>query len=139
MWKFTYGLAIVKEGEQEPFKVKDDEEDDNNEGKIEGGTKMNIDDQATTEKEQQQELSVQDTQLPNVSPKKITSVSTKTIIVEDVFDLTAQNINPLIEEDLKKILDQSTLQAELCDNSVLVSVDEIQKSVTKTIRKEVKT
>ena len=45
--------------------------------------------------------------------------------MKDVFDLTALNINPLIEEDLKKILDQSTLQKKLCDKPVLVSVDEI--------------
>lgn len=55
MWKITYGLATVKEGEQEPIEVKDDEEDDNNEGTIEGGTEMNIDDQATAEEEQEQE------------------------------------------------------------------------------------
>ena len=38
MWKVTYGLSIVKEGEQEPIKVKDDEEDDKNDNTIEGGT-----------------------------------------------------------------------------------------------------
>ena len=44
MWKITYGLAIVKEGEQEPIKVKYDEDDVNQEGAIEGGTDMHIDD-----------------------------------------------------------------------------------------------
>lgn len=38
MWKVTYGLAIVKEGEQEPIEVKDDEEDDKNKDTIEGDT-----------------------------------------------------------------------------------------------------
>ena len=52
MWKVTYGLAIVKEGEQEPIEVKDDEEDDKNENTTEGGTKLNIDDKATIEVEQ---------------------------------------------------------------------------------------
>ena len=38
MWKVTYGLTIVKEGEKKPIEVKDDEEDDNNDNTIEGGT-----------------------------------------------------------------------------------------------------
>lgn len=139
MWKVTYGLATVKAREQGPIEVKDDEEDDNNEGTVEGGIKTNVDDQATTKKEQQQEQSVQDTQMPNVSPQQITSVSTATVTVKDVSDLTSQNINPLTQEDLKKILDQSTLQAKLCDNPILVSVDELQKSMTNTTREEVKT
>ena len=99
---------------------------------------MNIDYQEIAKVEQQQEQSVQDTKFPNVSPE-ITSVNTKTVIVKDVSVLTTQNINPLIEEDLKKILDQTKLQAKLCDNPVLVSVDEIQKLVINTTREEVKT
>ena len=39
-------------------------------------------------------------------------------------------------EDLTKILDQSTQQARLCSSPILVSVDELQKSVEKS--KEVK-
>lgn len=38
MWKGTYGLETVKACEQEPIEVKDDEEDDNNEDRIEEGT-----------------------------------------------------------------------------------------------------
>ena len=38
---------------------------------------------------------------------------------------------------MKKILDQSTLQAKLCDNPVLVSVDELQKVVTDVTRDRV--
>ena len=44
MWKGTYGLAIVKVGEQEPIEVKDDEDDDTNEGTVGRGIEMNIDD-----------------------------------------------------------------------------------------------
>ena len=65
---------------------------------------MNIDDKTTTKLEQQKEQSVQDTQLPDVSPQQITSVNTEKVTVKDVSDLSAQNINPLIEEDLKKNL-----------------------------------
>ena len=32
MWKVTYGLAIVKVGEQEPIEVKDDDNKDTIEG-----------------------------------------------------------------------------------------------------------
>ena len=52
MWKITYGIAIVKQGEQEPIEVKYGEDDDNEEGTVEGGNDMYIDDQATTEIEQ---------------------------------------------------------------------------------------
>lgn len=96
MWKITYGLATVKAREQELIEVSNDEDDDNNEGTVEGGTKMNVDEQATAEKEQQQEQSVQDTQIPNVSPPQIISANIETIIVKDVSDLTVQKINPLI-------------------------------------------
>ncbi len=34
MWKIAYGLTRVKGGEQEPIEVKDDEEDEKNEGTI---------------------------------------------------------------------------------------------------------
>ena len=78
---------------------------------------------ATTE-EQQIEQSVPDTQLAPLSPPHDTSTPVDTIIVKDVPDNSGQKINPLTIEDLKKILDQSTLQAQLCNNLVLVSVDD---------------
>ena len=56
--------------------------------------------------------------------------------IKDVVDTSSQNINPLTAEDLTKILDQTTLQAQLCASPILVSVEEIQKSVDKV--KEVK-
>lgn len=104
MWKVSYGLTIVKEGEQEPIEVKNDEEDDQ-ENTIEGGAEMNIDDKEIAEPEQQEEQNVQDTQLPSVSPQHVTNENTKIVTIKDVFDVIAQNINPLIEEDLKKMLD----------------------------------
>ena len=50
-----------------------------------------------------------------------------------------QNINPLIAEDLTKILDQSTQAARLCTSLILVSVDELQKSVVASKDVKVKT
>ena len=63
--------------------------------------------------------------MPSMSPPHNTSMAVETIIFKDIPDHLAQNINPLTIEDLKKILDQSTLQAKLCENSVLVSIDEL--------------
>ena len=40
----------------------------------------------------------------------------------------------LFADDLKEILDQSTLQVKLCNNPILVSVEELQKVVTKVTR-----
>ena len=52
--------------------------------------------------------------------------------MKDVTKTTPQNINPLTAEDLKKILDQSTQQAKLCEKIVLVSEEEYQKEVSNT-------
>lgn len=84
---------------------------------------MQVDDKVIAEAEQQEEQSVPDTQLPNVSPQHVISITTEIVIVKDVSNLSAQNINPLAKEYLKKILDQSTLQEKLCDNPILVTVD----------------
>ena len=91
---------------------------------------------ATTDK-QQIEQSVQDTQLPTLSPPHETKTLVDTIIVKYVPNILDQNINPLIVEDLKKILDQSTLQEQLCNKLVLVSVDELQKVVVDITRDKV--
>lgn len=77
------------------------------------------------------------TQLPSVSPPHVTSVTTKTITIKEIFYPLAQNINPLTKDDLKNFLDESTLQAKLCGNSILVSVDELQKIVTNVTREKV--
>ena len=50
MWNLTYGLTTVKEGEHTPIEVKDDEEDDHNDI-VEGGTKMQLDDKEIVEPE----------------------------------------------------------------------------------------
>ena len=67
-------------------------------------TQKKPDEMATT-KEQQEEQSVQDTQMSTLSPPHDTSTPVETIIVKDVPNISPQNINSLIVEDLKKILD----------------------------------
>ena len=51
MWKVTYGLSTSREPDQTPIKVAEDEKDDTEQGIVEEGTNMNIDDQTPTEKE----------------------------------------------------------------------------------------
>ena len=80
---------------------------------------------------------MQDTQLPPASPPHSTIILAKTIKIKDVIDTTSQNINPLIVEDLSKILEQSTHQAQLCTNPILVSAEELQKTVDKVKEGEV--
>ena len=54
------------------------------------------------------------------------------VIVKDVTETAPQNINPLTTEDLKKILEQTTKQAKLCKNIVLVSEEEYQNAISNT-------
>ena len=114
----------------------DDKEDDNIDN-IVGEEIETQDDGKTTSQQQQNEQSVQDTQVPSGNPPHDIVKSTKTIVVKDVSDILAQNINPLIAEELKKILDKSTLQAKLYDNPILVIIDELQKAVTNVTRDKV--
>ena len=50
-----------------------------------------------------------------------------TININDVFNNIVENINPLIEDDLKRILQDSNLAAKLCTNPILINTDEINK------------
>ena len=59
------------------------------------------------------------------------------VTIQDVLDAFGQNINPLSIENLKKILHQTTLEAQLCTNLVLVSVEEIQKFVDDITKEKV--
>ena len=74
---------------------------------------------------------MQDTQLPPPSLPHSTTTLVEIIKIKDVFDTSCQNINPLTIEDLTKILDQTTLRAQLCTSLIMVSVDDLQKSVDK--------
>ena len=91
---------------------------------------------ATADK-QQEEQSVEIPQVLAISPPHDTRTPIETIIVQDVSDDSPLNINPLTIDDLKKILDQSTLQARLCENLVLVSVEEFQKAIVDITRDKV--
>ena len=142
IWKLIYGLTTIKQGEADPLEVNDDKKDDDKEDddkdNIVGEEKKMKDDDKATIEQQQDEQSVQDTQVPSVSPLHDTTKTTKTLTIKDVPDALAQNINPLTEEYLKKILDHSILQDKLCGNLVLVNVDELQKAVTIVTREKVK-
>ena len=59
------------------------------------------------------------------------------VTVQDFPNTSGQNINPLTTEDLKKILHQTTVQAQLCTNPVLVSVEEWKKAIDKITRDKV--
>ena len=52
--------------------------------------------------------------------------------MKDVTKTNPQNINPLTTKDLKKILYHSIEQVRLCENIVLVSVEEYQKALFDT-------
>ena len=77
--------------------------------------------------------------MPSVSPLHDTTKNIETITIKDVSNPSTQNINPLTAEDLKKILDQSTLQAKLYENLLLVSVEELKKVVIEVTREKVHT
>ena len=78
---------------------------------------------------EKKEQSVQDTQPPPHSPSHSIITPVETIKIKDVVDTSFQNINPLTIEDLTKILDQSMQVVRLFSSLILVSVDELEKSI----------
>ena len=139
----------MKQEEVDPFEGKnDDKEEDEKEEEniVEEETKKKYDDTIIA-KQQQDEHSVKDTQMSSSSLPHDTCVSsclphhigvtTKSMILKYVFDALAQNINPMTRDDLKKILDQSTLLTKLCDNPIQVSIEKLQKEVTEVTRDKV--
>jgi hypothetical protein len=132
MWKLIYGLKIMKEGEEDPFEGRNDDEEEE-ENDVE---KEKQEGDKATAKEQQQEQSVH-TQLPPPSPPHATPTPADSIAIKNFLDTSSQNINPLTIEDLKKILHQKTLQSQLCTNPILVSVDELQKAVAEITKDKV--
>ena len=73
---------------------------------------------------------------PPIHPH-VTPTPADTIKMQDVLDNFGQNVNTLTIEDLKRILHQTTLQAQLRTNLVLVSVEELQKFVDDITRDKV--
>ena len=61
----------------------------------------------------QQDQSVQDTQLPPPSHPQFVATPIEIVKIKDVADNSSQNINPLIAEDLTKILDQTALSSTI--------------------------
>ena len=99
------------------------------------------DDRASVE-QHQQDQSVQDTEMPPPSPPHVTPTPADTMVVQDVPphvtptpadtmvvqdvpDTSGKNVNLFTIEDLKKMLHQTSLQAQLCTNPILVSVEEL--------------
>lgn len=76
---------------------------------------------AIVEEDKQADQNVLVVQMMSVSPQE------NIVQVKDVSDTIIQNINPLIEEDMKNILIYSTTKEQLCSHPILVSVDKIEK------------
>ena len=133
IWKVIYGLSTKEEKVEEQEEDKDEEENDKEEE-----VEKDEQDKATAD-EQQQEQSVQDTQLPPSSPPHVTTPPAESPKVQDIPDTSGQNVNPLTAEDLKKILHQTSMQSELCNNPVLVSVEELQKATAEITKSRVNT
>lgn len=55
------------------------------------------------------------------------------IQIKDFPDNFAQNINPLTDDDIKKILKDSTMVAKLCSNPLLVRTNKIEKVEVATV------
>ena len=85
-----------KEKEQVEKKVEEEKKDE------EEQSEEKEEDKGTNE---QQEQSVQDTQLSPPSPPHATITPAKIIKIKDVIDTSGQNRNPLAVEDLVNILD----------------------------------
>lgn len=116
MWKLIYGLIVVKWGEEDPFEGRNNDNDEDNDKEDEKEKDNTIEeeiqkknDDTTTDDQQQEEHIVQDAKILSINPAHDTNLTIETIIFKDVPKILAQNINPLTIEDLKKILEQSTL------------------------------
>lgn len=113
MLNLTYGLTTIKEGEEGPFEGRNNEEEDEDKDEETKKEKEETTEEETLRKsneiettiEQKIEHNAQDTQLPTMSPQHEKSMPIDTITIKDVPNNSPQNINPLIIEDLKKILD----------------------------------
>ena len=63
--------------------------------------------------------------MSSASPQHVTQEDTETIKIKDVSNNVNQNVNPIIEEDMQKILQDTTTKAQLCSHPILVSVDNL--------------
>lgn len=120
---------VLEEKYKEKASTKLEERRKRREEKTEAEKKVEEEENRDRSTKTQQDQSVQDTQLPPPSPPHSTNTLAKVVKIKDVVDTSCQNINPLTVEDLTKILDQETHQAQLCKNPILVSIEKIQKSM----------
>lgn len=77
--------------------------------------------------------------MSSFSPQHELNIDIDTVMVKDISNTITQDVNPLIEEDLKKILIESTTQEKLCENPILVSVEEIENTNKEFVGEEIKT
>ena len=108
-----YGLSTKKEGQEDISEGRNEEEENDESEKEDDVEKDNQEGEKPIVEEQQQEQSVQDTQLPPPSPLHSATPPVESVTIKDVPDNSGQKINSLTVEDLKKILHQTTLQSQL--------------------------
>ncbi len=141
VWKNLYKTLedVLEEIHKEEAAAKPEERRKRKEEKIEEEKKVEEEENKKEREEERkdedkgtdEQQSVQGTHLSPPSSPHSPTTPEKIIKIKDVVDTTCQNINPLTATDLTKILDQTTLQTQLCTNPILVSVDNLQKSVDK--------
>lgn len=136
--KVIYGLKTYESIKQTPMEVGEDKvepkvveitKDESIRKKHEDGTIKEADMVVKVEEEKNQEQNIPNVHMLSVSPPHVDKVDQQVEIVKtkDVSENSTQNINPLIEEDMKQIFIDTTTKEKLCSHLVLVSVDEIEK------------
>ena len=123
-WKSLYNTTedVLEEEYREQASTKPKEGRKWKGGKIEMKKKVEEEESRDKNIEIQQEQSVEVTQPQPPSPPHSTDILAETIQIKDVVVTSSQDIDPLTVEDLTKILDQSTHQAQLCTNPILFSI-----------------
>ena len=87
--------------------------------------------EATTREEKQ------DVQVSSANPPNTNQVSQwDSMLIKDVLDTSEKNVNPLTEEDLKKILIDYTTTTQLCTHPILGRVEKIEKVEPGSIREK---
>ena len=139
-WRKLYKQVedVFEEEYNKLASTKPEERRKRKEEKTEAEKKVEEEENRDRNTEMQQDQSVQDTQLPPPSPPQSIATPAEVVKIKDVDDTSNRDISPLTAEDLTKILDQSTHQAQLCTKPIVVSVEELQKSVEKIKKGEVK-
>lgn len=139
IWKIINGLQIEQAIEQGPIELGEDNVEQevvdikHDESIREGHEECTVKEEnieATVEEEKQKDLNVPEVHIPSAHLPHVEKVDQqeKIVKIKDVSDNTTHSINPFIEEDIKKILVDSTTKEKLCSHPILVNVDEIEKA-----------